>query len=316
MKIIRWTTIGLLIVVIAAFAATDQVFEKKVVVKKGDGYSLGVAIQDADEEDLQKYNISGGAEIIEVMDDSEAEKIGLQDGDIITEFDGSKVKDAKQLKDLVSDISEEKTVQIKVLRDGKEKLFQAKLAPHEPKDVKVMFSGDDMNFDFDFDPEDFAYQFYTGEDHAAGKGGYLGIYTENLNDQLKQYFEVDHGALVKKVVEDSPAEKAGLKAGDVILQIEEKEIDDRADLVRTINYYDPGQKVNIRYSRKGKNNDVDVVLGEKKGFSIWMDKDGEDHHILHFNKDFGKKFQKKMEKLNEKLDDLKNINIDIELYMI
>lgn len=55
-----------------------------------------------------------------------------------------------------------------------------------------------------------------------------------------------------------------MKAGDVITQINDREIEDYRDLVRTIRYYDPGETVEVKYTRKGKSSSVKVELGERK----------------------------------------------------
>ena len=62
----------------------------------------------------------------------------------------------------------------------------------------------------------------------------------------------------------SPAEKAGIKAGDVIVSINKRSIKNFNDLVRTLNYYNPDEKVSVEISRKGDKKTVDVILGEKK----------------------------------------------------
>jgi C-terminal processing protease CtpA/Prc len=93
----------------------------------------------------------------------------------------------------------------------------------------------------------------------------LGVHAKNISDQLKEYFEVEGGVLIEKVIEDSPAEKAGLKAGDIILKIEDKDIEDYGDLVRVLNYYDPGDELSIVYSRKGSKKTIKVVVDKKEG---------------------------------------------------
>ena len=86
-----------------------------------------------------------------------------------------------------------------------------------------------------------------------------------MSDQLKEFFKVEYGVLVEKVLEKTPAEKAGLKAGDVIMKINDKKIEDYSDLVRRLNYYDPKDEVTVEFSRKEKIKKIDVVLAEKSG---------------------------------------------------
>ncbi|MEJ2545021.1 MAG: PDZ domain-containing protein, partial [Calditrichaceae bacterium] len=92
-----------------------------------------------------------------------------------------------------------------------------------------------------------------------------------------------------------PAKEAGLKAGDVITKINDREVKDYRDLIRTLNFYNPGEKVTVYYSRKGSKKNVSVTLAEKKrrgprpgrmmkmkkgdGSMQWFDKDGENINI-------------------------------------
>lgn len=229
--------------------------EEKIIVKTKGKPVLGVVVINMDDDELKELNLHGGAKVKKVMEDSEAERIGLQKGDIIVKFDGSDISDPEDLQEIISEIEEEKKVEVVAMRDGKEQKFEANLKPGEKGPVWVW--GDDGEFDFDFD--EFPHHFMHG-----GKGGFLGVETEELSDQLKKYFEVDHGVLIESVVEDSPAEKAGLKAGDIIYEISGKKIEDYRDLIRTVNYYDPGEKVEVKYSRKEKTGSVKVELGERK----------------------------------------------------
>lgn len=101
---------------------------------------------------------------------------------------------------------------------------------------------------------------------TGGKGGYLGVQVKDLSDQLQEYFEVKNGVLVEEVMKDSPAEKAGLKAGDVIVSINDRKLEDYHDLIRTVNFYNPEEKVTVSYVRKGDTEETKVVLGKKPAY--------------------------------------------------
>jgi S1-C subfamily serine protease len=262
-----------------------------VVVKKGEGYRLGAVIKNTKE--------NNGAKIVTLFKNSEAEKIGLKKGDIIVKFDGAKIKDAKQLSALVQKIEDGKKVQIDVLSAGKKKNFKATIKKVDDDSAKVisvnvnnMLDDEDMeltvvnenagegnNIEKIFTvSSDKASKFMVWNDDG-NKGGYLGVNVEELSEQLREYFEVKNGVLIKDVIKDSPAEKAGLKAGDVIYKINEKNIEDYADLIRTLNYYDPGDKITVYYSRKGKTSKKSVELSEKKNaqsYTYTFDIDSDD----------------------------------------
>ena len=101
-----------------------------------------------------------------------------------------------------------------------------------------------------------------------GNRGYLGVEMRNLNDDLAGYFGVkaEEGVLVLEVVEDSPAEGAGIKAGDVIVSIGGEEVGEAQDIQKVLHDYDPGEEVEV------------VVMRHKKRQSFKVELDERDHH--------------------------------------
>lgn len=109
------------------------------------------------------------------------------------------------------------------------------------------------------------------EDVMSGdKGGYLGVYGGNWNkstcadDEKKNRNNkaVEEGACITHVIEGTPAEKAGLKEGDVITRIDDRDIDGFGDLAEEIGSHEPGDKVSITYWRDGKKNEASIELGK------------------------------------------------------
>jgi len=94
--------------------------------------------------------------------------------------------------------------------------------------------------------------------------GWLGVSIQNVSQQIANAMQLPEptGALVGDVVSDSPAEKAGLKAGDVILSLNGDKIKDASELRNQIASTSPGTKVTFGVLRAGKNIDVTVTLGE------------------------------------------------------
>jgi membrane-associated protease RseP (regulator of RpoE activity) len=80
---------------------------------------------------------------------------------------------------------------------------------------------------------------------------YIGINLESLNAQLGEYFGVmdGQGALITEVFEDSPAQKAGLKAGDVITQIDGKEVAEPANVQKAVGDKSEGDKLSLTIIR-------------------------------------------------------------------
>ena len=100
--------------------------------------------------------------------------------------------------------------------------------------------------------------------HGQEKGGgYLGVQIQGLDGQLADYFGAkDGGVLVTEVMEDSPAEKAGIKAGDVILSVAGENVEDAGDLVEEIRGHKPESKVELKVIRKNRSRKMKVTLGE------------------------------------------------------
>jgi predicted metalloprotease with PDZ domain len=86
------------------------------------------------------------------------------------------------------------------------------------------------------------------------KRGYLGVMTQPLSTELGEYFGVKDGkgALVSEVVEGSPAAKLGLRAGDVITQIDDREVKGPGDLLRAMGDIDQEKAVKVTYVRAKK----------------------------------------------------------------
>jgi S1-C subfamily serine protease len=281
----------------------------KRVNSDGEKYSLGVAIGKLDEDQKKETGLKGGALILEVLRDGEADKIGLKEDDIITRFDGQEIASPRQLYDIIAGINKEKTVDIVVYRDGKKLDFRAELKPQKPKEVTVHFQGDDLDLNLP-DLDSLQGKIMEAIPHFNEKGGFLGVMTENLTDQLKKYFDVQYGVMVKEVIEDSPAEKAGILAGDIITEINDRKIEDTGDLRRTLNFYNAGDPINLIYNRRGKKNELKITLGDKKGFAILPEWIGGETMIRIPD------IRIEKEKIRDLQKEIKDLKIDVEVYII
>ena len=103
----------------------------------------------------------------------------------------------------------------------------------------------------------------TIKEHGITSYGWLGVRLQGLDDMTKSAFKVKKGALVSDVVEESPAEKAGVEEGDVITSYDGKEVQDIKDLVEMVGTTKPGKKVNLDVMRKGKKKTLKVKIGER-----------------------------------------------------
>jgi len=107
-----------------------------------------------------------------------------------------------------------------------------------------------------------------GEDEShslKGKGAFLGIYMDELTLRMKKDkdYPEDSGVLVTKVIDDSPADEAGLEDGDIIFSFDGKKVEDPAELASLVSKRKPGDKVKIVFYRDGKKINTEVELGER-----------------------------------------------------
>ena len=237
------------VVPLMVFAASSK-DEKVMIIRGDDGPWLGVQIEDLSDKMLRNLDLDNGVRVKKVLEDSPAEKAGIEEDDILISYDGKKVHDSQELVKVVrnSDIDDEVTIGF--YRDGKHKEVSVKIAKKESQNVMRWYGNKAPHKSIEFD-----------------KRAWLGVKTESLNDQLREYFAApaDLGVLVKEVIKDSPAENVGLKAGDVIIKVADRDIENAKDLVRSINYYDPDEVVEITVIRKKKEKRFKVKLGETKG---------------------------------------------------
>ena len=112
----------------------------------------------------------------------------------------------------------------------------------------------------------------------------------------------EQGAVVDRVVEGSPAEKAGLQAGDILKAIDGEEVTSPTQAVGLVGDASPGDEITVTYSREGQPNEVGVVLGEKSG---GMEKriHKSEHHgsgNAWYSEEHVDKMHKQLERANEK----------------
>ena len=135
--------------------------------------------------------------------------------------------------------------------------------------------------------------------------GWFGILSEPLSDAMKTALDIDHGVIITKVYEDTPAEKGGFEDGDVIYEIDGEKIDD-IDALKMVIADRPNEKVVIKYLRSGKHAKETVKLGEKEKellkFKIEMPDMEEMQEMLSKGK---AEFKAQMEILEQEIEQLK-----------
>jgi len=168
---------------------------------------LGLGLQLEMTPDLVKeFNLPNmnGALVTTVETNSPAAKAGFKEADFVTEFNGQKVRDMRQLRLLVSQTAPGKIVKVKVLRDGKEKMLTATLG-EIPREMLARGG-----------------QAQPGERGKSERDALDGVEVADLDAQARREAGIPdnmRGALVTSVDQDSNAADAGLRPGDVIVEI-------------------------------------------------------------------------------------------------
>jgi serine protease Do len=208
-----------------------------LAVLAGRGAEIGVSVRDVDTRDAEKQKIDGGVLLDEVRPDSPAAKAGLKRSDIIVQFDGERVRSARQFSRLVQETAAGRAVKATVVRDGKR--LDVEIAPSDREafgwdDERLgdrirerlgdvdMFADQLPAFDFHFDMP------------SMSARGHLGITVQTLSNQLAEYFGAKEGVLVTSVSEGSAAARAGIRAGDVITSVDGARVQSREDLQRSL----------------------------------------------------------------------------------
>ncbi len=241
----------------------------------GDGGYLGVQTHEVTKENFSKFGLSSvrGVAIEKVVENSPAQAAGLQAGDVIVRIENEEITSVRKLTRLISEVAADHPVKITVLRAGSEQNITATLGKRpmpkfengsfamtaplgkiaELKDLPAMPPMGEL-------PKVFGTPGFEGKalTWAGGGGRQIGIGVMSLTKQLAAHYGVDGGLLVNDVREDSPAAKAGLKAGDIIVEAEGKAVKGDFDLIRTINGKKEGD-VTIIYVRDGKRQTVSVT---------------------------------------------------------
>jgi serine protease Do len=224
------------------------------------GSWLGVSIADITSGRAKELNMKEetGAEITSVMPGSPAEEAGLQKKDVILEYQGTRIEGAIQLTRMVRETPPGRTVTLKILRDGEARTVKVKVTEHDGEEHEGMFHRRIEIPPIEMPDIDLPDIPFLGSVPSSSR---LGVSVENLGDQLGEYFGVKSGdgVLVRSVKKGSPAENAGLRAGDVIVKVDGERISDAADLRSALRGHH-GKAFPISIVRDRREQNVTVTL--------------------------------------------------------
>lgn len=237
------------------------VWDDPVIVKEDERPYLGVYLNSETTPD------GGGAIVTAVSDNTPAERAGLREGDVILAVNGNKIDSASHLTEVIGGFNPGDDVEITYRRDGETKTVSAELA---------------TRMDVFWNEKNFRLQrgLATTLKHKPGNAFsyvavgesryYLGIEYRELNEDLASYFDAAaKGIVVLEVAEESPAAEAGMKAGDVILEVAGRTVMDEGDLRNVLRIREEEtESLPVVITRRGERMTL-TLKAEKTDRSFW-----------------------------------------------
>jgi S1-C subfamily serine protease len=256
----------------AVHAQTPRAVTPRAVQIFAGGSHIGVSIKDVEENDAKTAKLTqpGGVLIEEVEEDSPASRAGLKKGDVVVEFDGERVRSARQFTRLVQETPAGRKATTSVIRDGQR--LNVTIEPRESNALGRLEDLDTARVLRDFG-RDFRFDVPTPPARPARPvppappvppsvpdfetfvwrtGNTLGMTVGDLSQQLAGYFGVKDGVLVTSVADDSAAAKAGIKAGDIVTSFNGDAVSQPSDLRRRVQRLQDGDEFTVGVVRDKK----------------------------------------------------------------
>jgi serine protease Do len=269
-----------------------------------DGSYLGVQTQEVTKENFARFGLREvrGVAVEKVIENSPAAQAGVQPNDVIIRFNGEEVTGTRKLTRLIGEVAPDHQAKMTILRGGSEReitvtvgkrelpkmqnangalmdLYGYPGIPEFPDVSKIPFPPTPVMPSRPGEPDVFV---FSGQASRQ-----IGVGVTSLTKQLGEYFGVGEGRglLINNVRENSPAAKAGLKAGDVITEVEGKEIKGNLDFVRAMSEKKEGD-ITLTIIRDRNRQTVRVtpetVKGEMFNFGEYFEKVGENNPPMKF----------------------------------
>jgi serine protease Do len=282
MEIVKTLVMGLTAAVVSVPAVqaqtrpnpqVEQRTERVQMPRAGRVAMIGVRLSDVTADQVKTYKLSKaeGAVVESVNAKSPAAAAGLRQKDVILEFDGEHVRSASHLTRLVTETPAGREVALVVMRDGRRTNL------HLTTEAAGANSWFDPTFGGAIDREQV--REYAQEAERAAREmrrnlpemidgmrpgmanrGRLGVSVQEITPELAEYFGVKSGALVASVTVDSPAAKAGLKAGDVITVVNGKSVSSPRELVQALPGGEGSHEVDLTFVRDKQSRSVKAML--------------------------------------------------------
>lgn len=200
---------------------------KEGKVKRG---WMGVRIQPITAELMSKFGLKSenGALVADVTENSPADKADIQRGDVILSFDGKQIKDMQDLPFIVATTPIGKEVKVTISREGQEKVLDLTVGEMEEETESQTQS-------------------------QEPQGPELGLVVRDITPEMARHYGLsrDSGVIIVQVESNSPAADAGLKQGDIILELDRQPVSDLENFREQVAQFGPGETVLFLIQREG-----------------------------------------------------------------
>lgn len=233
---------------------------------------LGIGVKEimADRAKELKLKEEAGVEVTRVEEGSPAEQAGLKVGDAVLEYQGNRVEGAEQFVRLVRETPAGRQVRMKIARNGSSQNVIATIASRQPQMWGVN-AKDRARIEQEMArvqeklrriPEIRV----PDVPHAlmGWRSGMIGIDGEALDGQLAEFFGAPAGVLVRNVAQNMPAAKAGIKAGDVIVRVDETPVKSPRDITAAIRNSQNRNPLKVTVLRQKSELSLEVTLEQEK----------------------------------------------------
>lgn len=266
---------------------------------------LGVSVQAVEDAIAEALALAPGEGVLvaSVLAESPARDASIKIGDVIVAVEKNTVSSPSEFRRSIRAYEAGKSIDLRILRNQKYMNLTAILG-EPPKRPHV-------------EKESVRVRDFTSMKKAAMKP-WIGVELKDLEDHsLASYFGVgsNGGSLITGIHDESPAQKAGLESGDVIVQFGDQKVSEGADLIRAVRERKAGDSVEISYMRKGDRETVELTL-EKRPMDLSLRMPGLPDmprmhqrapmapHAPHFQKKDGKS-RGAIDELREELEELR-----------
>jgi len=238
----------------------------------GSGSYLGVGVLDVDAERAKtlKLKEDRGVEVSSVTEGGPADKAGIKQGDVVLEYNGQPVEGMTQFQRLVHETPAGRQVKVEVWRNGAALTLTATVETRkgfslESPEMDINIFGNPPTFDMGSMPAVHPFDMSNFVNIMPSRR--LGIEGEGLGEepQFAEFLGVKEGVLVKSVVKNSAAEKAGIKAGDVITRIGDTKVNNSHDITGTLRANHQNQTFTVTVVRNKKEMQITVTIEDRTG---------------------------------------------------